>query len=173
MAVYRSRRSNPLAGLLRLLVVLAVAYFAITEGWPWLRDELGLRPNHGTASSQAAAGDSGDTAEAERCVQRAAAASSALSGALRSFRTPPYDQAAWGAASLDLADSLGAAESACLCGAPACGKAGEAVAVLRDLFSRVDAVVRGTSADVANTGRMRARADDLLAEARRLAAGGG
>lgn len=164
--MYYRRRKNPIVGLIQLLLAVAVAWFAVTEGWPWLRERLdrtsGAPPDRPSALSDTA------RSEAGRCLDRAEDASSILAGALRSFRNPPHDQVAWGSASLEIAGALGNADAACACPHPACREAAAAVGVLREMHTMADDMIRGDPKAVGNLGRLRGRAYDHLDEAREL-----
>lgn len=167
----RTVRKNPLVGLVKLLAFVVALWFGYTEVWPWVQgklDESSGRAPSARASAAGGAGDAGGegTAEATRCIQQAEAASSALAGALRTFRSPPYDQAAWGPVSLEVSGALGRADNACLCGHPACREAASAVAVLRELYESADGMVRGNPTGTRNLGALRGRADDHLDRAR-------
>lgn len=169
----RTVRKNPVVGLIKLLAFLVLLYVGYTEGWPWLKAKLDEGSGGGAAPAQSLGEAGGEAvAEASRCVQRAQEASSALSGLLQTFRSPPYDQAAWGPASLEIANSLGTADSACLCGHPACREAGQALAILRELFDSADGMVRGNPTGTRNLGALRGRADDHLDRARDALRGG-
>lgn len=163
----RTARKSPLVGLIQLLAFLVLLYVGYTEGWPWLKAKLDESSGGGRAAREQSLGEGGETAaEASRCLQRAQEASSALSGLLQTFRSPPYDQAAWGPASLEIANSLGTADSACLCGHEACREASQALAILRELFDSADGMVRGNPTGTRNLGALRGRADDHLDRAR-------
>jgi hypothetical protein len=158
-------RKSPLVGAIKLLAFIVALWFGYTEVWPWLKAKLDGGSGGGSAARErSAGGDDGSegTAEASRCVQRAQEASSALTGALRTFRSPPYDQAAWGPVSLEVAGALGEADNACLCGHPACREAAQAASILRELYDSADGMVRGNPTGTRNLGALQGRADDHL-----------
>lgn len=163
------QRKSPMVSVLKLVVVLALVYLAVTQGWPWLREQLDRHGTVGGRSSRAgvaAEADDPGREEAARCLDRAEAASSGLAAGIRGFQRPPYDVAAWSALSLDIADSLGQADNACLCGTPSCREAAAAVAKLRELHSLVDSMIRGEPVASRNPGTLRQAADDRLDAAR-------
>lgn len=163
-------RKSPIVGLIQFLAAVVVIWFAITEGWPWLRAKLD--GESGASASSAAGGDgAAASSEAGRCLDAAEAASETVAGTLRAFRSPPYDQAAWGSASLEIASALGRADTACLCGHPACPEAGAAVAALRELHSMADGMVQGRGGG--NIAVLRERSDEHLDRARDLWRAGG
>lgn len=166
----RTQSKSPLVSLLQLVAVVAVAWLAVTEGWPWLKERLDRSSATPTAVRSAGGGggegESEELNEASRCLDRAEAASASLAGVLRSFGRPPYDQSAWAAASLDVAGALGEADTACLCGHPACREAAAAASTPREELSMADDMVRGESGG--NLAVLRERADDHLNRARSL-----
>lgn len=161
----RTARKSPIVGLIQLLAVVALVWFGVSAGWPWLRKQLD-RHSGAPPAAQSDGGEGAGASEAGRCLDRAEAASDSLAGILRSFRRPPYDQAAWSAASLDLAGQFGEADSACLCGHPACREAAAAVSTLREELSMADGMVRGESGG--NLAVLRERSDEHLDRARDL-----
>lgn len=160
------RRKSPIVGLIQLLVAIVIAWFAVTEGWPWLRERLDRTAGDRPAVS-AGAGDTANS-EAGRCLDRAESASSTLAGALRTFRSPPYDREAWGSVSLEIAGTLGEADDACRCGHPACREAAAAIGALRELHTTADGMIRGEPTTTGNLGTLRARSQDHLDRARDL-----
>jgi hypothetical protein len=170
----RTVRKSPLVSVLQLLGVLFVLWLGYTEAWPWLKAKLDESSARGAAVRERSAGGGGGsagTSDASRCVHAAQNASSTLAGALRTFRSPPYDQSAWGAVSLDVSDALGRADNACLCGHAACREAAQAAALLRELYDSADGMVRGNPTGTRNLGALRGRADDHLDRARDLLGG--
>jgi hypothetical protein len=162
----RTTRKSPIVGLIQLLAVVALVWFGVAEGWPWLKERLDRSSGAPASARSGGEGESEALSEAGRCLDRAEAASASLAGVLRSFGRPPYDQAAWGAASLDVAGALGEADSACLCGHPACREAAAAVSTLRQELAMADGMVRGESGG--NLAVLRERADEHLDRARDL-----
>lgn len=156
--------SNPLGGIVKLLVVAVLLWFAVTEGWPWLKRELD-RMGHRSPAAEVEEG----AGEGTECVIAAGRASEALGETLRRFRTPPYDLGAWENATTALEDRIWTAESACGCALDSCGRASEALAELRDLVHSVDGVVRGDATAFRNPARQQERIDELLDQARDLA----
>lgn len=162
----RTTRKSPLVGLVQLLVVIVLVWLGVSEGWPRLKEWLDRHSGAPTASRSGGDDEGEGLSEAGRCLDRAEQASASLAGVLRSFRSPPYDQAAWSAASLDVADALGEADTACLCGHPACREAAAAVSTLREQLSMADAMVRGEGGG--NLAVLRERSDEQLDRARAL-----
>ena len=146
--------------IISLAVVAAILYFAYTEFRPWLERQLGT----GTSSSIS------DSAEgAQACVAFATDASMAFGAGIRPFVRPPIDVDAWDTANLEIESRIYEAESACLCFEQSCDKANEALSVLSDLLSDLDAGFRGDSPMPLNGARDQNRVDALLSEAEDLA----
>lgn len=168
-------RKSPLVSVVQLVVILALGYLAVTQGWPWIRAQL---DEHGTVGGRGGRAESGSATDdpgreaSARCLDLAEEASSSLAAGIRGFRQPPYDTAAWSALSLDLAASLGQADNACLCGLPSCREAAAAVAELRRLHTLVDGMIRGEPVATRNPGALREAADDHLDRAREHFAAG-
>jgi hypothetical protein len=164
-----SSGSGGLVGILKVLALLVLAYFAVTEGWPWLRDQFGLGGSRSVASEEGDAGGGEGEEGGGRCVALATRASEALGAEIRNFRQPPYDLDAWGAAVAGLEDRAAAAETACGCPAESCETATAALVELRELVAAVDGVIRGEATSFRNPARSQDRIDDLLDRARDLA----
>ena len=161
-----ARGGGNLAGLLKVLALVVVVYFAATEGWPWLRDQLDRKPSPPAAAEDDVATSSG---RGSRCVDRALEASTNWADQLRRFRQPPYDLDAWGAALGATDDRIATADAACACPLESCTAATAALGELRGLLSSVDSVVRGEPSAFRNPARDQERIDDLLGQARDLA----
>ena len=161
-----ARSEGNLAGLLKALALVVVVYFAVTEGWPWLRDQLDRKPTPPTAAGDDAATSSGP---GSRCVDLALEASNDWADQLRRFRQPPYDLDAWGAALAATEERIATADAACACPLESCSAAAAALGELRGLLSAVDSVVRGEPSAFRNPAREQERIDDLLGQARDLA----
>lgn len=160
-----SNGSGGIAGIVKILVVLVIVYFAVTEGWPWLRDELRL----GGGDAETSGGEPGGSGDGGHCVALASRASEALGGEIRRFRQPPYDLDAWGAAVAAVEERTYEADVACSCPLESCQTAAAALVELRDLTGAVDSVIRGDPTAFRNPARQQERIDELLAQARGLA----
>jgi hypothetical protein len=161
-----AQHSGGLAGILKVLALVVIAYFAVTEGWPWLREELKQGRGAGGGGEQSFGGDGG------RCVDLAAEASAALGEQIHRFRQPPYDLAAWGSAVAAVEERASRAETVCTCPLESCQTAAAALTELRDLLGAVDSVIRGDPTAFRNPARQQERIDDLLAQARDAARDG-
>lgn len=151
-------QKSGLPGIVKLLLVLIVGFFAITQGWPWLRDRLG------GGSESVPAGNE----EAGRCVARAEAASQALADAIIRFQQPPADLEAWDSARSGAEDRISSAEEACACPAESCKRAETALSEIRDLAASADDMLRGGSG-FSNLATRQERIDELINGARNLA----
>jgi hypothetical protein len=155
-------RSSGLGTVVKLLLFVAVVYFAVTEGLPWARRQFG-GGRAPIGAEDAGGGDAG------HCVALASEAGQALGQQIRRFRNPPYDLAAWDDATAAVDGRVAEAESACGCPRESCERAAAALAEVRDLVASVDGVVRGDPTAFRNPGSQQERIDDLIAEARDLA----
>ncbi len=93
----------------------------------------------------------------------------AFGAGIRPFVRPPIDVYEWDTANLQIESRISEAESACLCFEQSCDKANEALSVLSDLLSDLDAGFRGDSPLPLNGARDQNRVDALLSEAEDLA----
>lgn len=169
-----AQRSGGLAGIVKVLALVVIAYFAVTEGWPWLREKLKQWQGEGSGGAQAG-GDGAGAGVGDgggRCVDLAAAASTALGEQIRRFRQPPYDLAAWSSAVGTVEERASRAETACTCPRESCQTAATALTELRDLLGGVDAVIRGDPSAFRNPARQQERIDELLDQARDAARDG-
>jgi hypothetical protein len=154
--------NSGLARVVRLAIVVALLYFAFTEGLPWLRQQFGK----GEKPSAAAGRDSGE--DGTVCVQVASRASEALGAEIPRFARPPVDLDAWGQARIRVEDRVYEAERQCGCGLESCRQASQALSELRSLISQLDSGFRGSDMPP-NPARQQGRVDELLNEARNLA----
>ena len=138
-------------GLLKLVVVAVIAYFAYTEGLPLLKQKLEPTPAAAVESERAG-----------RCVSRARDASRVLADHLRQFAQPPVDPGAWAAALVHTAGELSTADGACRCSEPACRPASRALAEMRKLLDQFDRAVRGDGSGFGNPAAYREEIDRLL-----------
>lgn len=146
--------------LLGWLLILGLAYFAWTEGWPWLQAELD-RLGEGSRSVAAAGSD-----EASRCVTLATDASRSFAGGLGRFIDPPVDTGAWMRFAGQVQARRRQASDACGCSDEACAPAREAMTQLESLLQDLDGVVRGSTDAFFNPATRQQRIDELLDQAR-------
>jgi hypothetical protein len=152
-----------LSRLVSFAVVMALVYFALTRGLPWIREQIAP-----TARSYEAA--DGDTAApAGACIESVARANDSLGQLVRRFGTGPVDADEWSTNSWAIESELRDAEMTCTCLSEACRKAAEAASELRTMYSQFDAMARGTATGYGNPARNQERVFDLLDEARSLA----
>lgn len=148
---------------LKWVVFVVVVYFAITEGLPWVQEQLGSsdsgRPT-GTTSDQGSA-----------CVSAARRASDAFAGEARRFSSPPIDAAAWSQAALGLRSTLGDARIDCSCALESCRVASQALSQIDGMVSSLDAAAGGGAPPLNLAAHMN-EADDLLNRAQNLARSG-
>ena len=149
-----------LSRLLTVAIVLAIAYFLLTQAGPLIQQQFGGRP----------AGEEIDSSSEEgRCVDLAFQANDLLTRVARQYGQPPVDVDAWSDAQWELDSEIQAAESACFCSAEACRSASEALSEMRNLVSNLDGMVRGTSPGFANPANQQERIYERLNRARSAA----
>ncbi|MDX1661355.1 MAG: hypothetical protein R3326_06150 [Gemmatimonadota bacterium] len=146
--------------LLKWLVILGLAIFLWTEGWPWLQGELDRLG--GRSPTVAAAGSD----EASRCVALATDASRSLSSGIGRFVSPPVDTSAWMRFAGQVQEHRRRADRACGCVDEACAPARDAMAELESLLQDLDGVARGSAEAYFNPATRQQRIDQLLDRAR-------
>lgn len=152
-----------LSKLVSFAVVIAVVYFALTRGLPWIREQIAPTAR----SYQAADGDAADPTWT--CIESVAQANDSLSQLVRRFSIGPTDVDEWSTAAWDVEAEIRDAEMTCSCPTEACNKAAEAAGELSTMYSQFDATARGTATTYGNPARNQERVFDLLDEARSLA----
>jgi hypothetical protein len=152
-----------LSRLVSLAVVMAVVYFALTRGLPWIREQIAPT----SRSYEATAGGSSDPAGP--CIEGVARANDSLGDLVRRFGRGPIDADEWSAASWDVEAQIRDAEVSCSCLSEACRKAAEAAGELRTIHAQFDSTARGTATGIGNPARNQEKVYDLLDEARALA----
>jgi hypothetical protein len=152
-----------LSRLVSFAVVMALVYFALTRGLPWVREQIAPT----TSSYEATDGETSDPAGP--CIETVARANDSLSRLVRRFSGGPVDVDEWSTASWDVESAIGDAEMSCTCLSEACRKAAEAAGELRTMYSQFDSTARGTATGYSNPARNQERVFALLDEARALA----
>lgn len=145
--------------LITLAIVLALAYFVLTRGLPWIQQQM----------SPAGDGVDAGGGEAAECIYRATEANEALSQAVRRFSQPPVDEDEWSSVTWEIEREIQSAAAACICPLEACLKASQALDEIRALLSNLDGMARGESTGFANPGRQQERIFELLDQARAAA----
>ena len=127
--------------ILKLVIAVAILYFGVTRGLPWLKSQFGEK-----------LGPSGDTNQAI-CYNAAERAAEGFSERIRGFSKPPIDPAAWEEMVSTSRNQVEAGERECRnCDQEACLEASRALAGLESLISEIDQSVqagRGVPADSA------------------------
>jgi len=152
-----------LSRLISFAVVMALIYFALTRGLPWIQEQFAPTAR----SYEASEGDTSDPAGP--CIESVARANDSLSQLGRRFSSGPVDADEWSTASWDIESAIRDAEMSCTCLSEACRKAAEAAGELRTMYSQFNAMARGTATTYGNPARNQERVFDLLDEARSLA----
>ncbi len=152
-----------LSRLISFAVVMALIYFALTRGLPWIQEQFAPTAR----SYEATEGDTSDPAGP--CIESVAHANDSLGQLARRFSSGPVDSDEWSTASWDIESEIRDAEMSCTCFSEACRKAAEAAGELRTMYSQFDSMARGTASTYGNPARNQERVFDLLDEARSLA----
>lgn len=152
-----------LSKLVSFAVIMAIIYFALTRGLPFIREQIAPTAR----SYEAVEGETSDPAWT--CIDSVAKANDSLGRLARRFGTGPADADEWSTASWDVEAEIRDAEMTCTCFSEACRKATEAAGELRAMYSQFDATARGTATTYGNPARNQERVFDLLDEARALA----
>ena len=152
-----------LSKLVSFAIVMALVYFALTRGLPWIREQI-------APTSRSYKATNGDTSDpAGPCIEGVARAKDSLGQLVRKFGAGPIDADEWSSAGWDVEAEIRDAEMTCSCLSEACRKAAQAAGELRAMYSQFDATARGTATGYSNPARNQERVFDLLDEARSLA----
>jgi len=152
-----------LSKLVSFAIVMALIYFALTRGLPWIQEQFAPTAR----SYEASEGDTSDPAGP--CIESVARANDSLGQLSRRFSGGPVDADEWSTASWDVESEIRDAEMTCTCLSEACRKASEAAGELRTMYSQFDSMARGTATGYGNPARNQERVFQLLDEARSLA----
>ena len=120
--------------LVKLAVVVAVAYFIWTVGVPWWNKQ------HPGSSSTASSSSSDDS-----CISAARSAADAWGSGIGRFANPPYDLNAWGDFKSAVDSRARDAQSKCSCDAESCTTAKTALNDLMALANDLDTSIRNGS----------------------------
>lgn len=145
--------------LITLVIVLVIAYLAMTQALPWIQRRMGA-----TAGDEPQGGG-----EAAECLFRTTDANESLSQAIRRFAQPPIDQEEWSTVVWEIEREIQSAAAACICPLEACLAASRALDEIRALLSNLDGMARGDSTGFSNPARQQERIFELLDEARAAA----
>ena len=152
-----------LSRLVAFAVVMALVYFALTRGLPWIQEQL----SPAARSFEAAGSEVSDPAGP--CIESVARANESFAQVARRFSGGPVDADEWSSASWEIESEIRDAEMSCTCLSDACRKAAEAAGELRMMYSQFDSMARGTATGFGNPARHQEKVFDLLDEARALA----
>lgn len=144
--------------IIRIIVVIALAYFAWKYVVPWVKQQGG----RGVESSAAGGGS---------CVRSAESAAETWGSGLRQFVNPPYDLDAWSTFRGNVESGINAAEADCDCAGESCEKARGAMRDLRSLVNDLDSTIRSGS-DASDFVQRQERIDNAINDAAELARAG-
>ncbi len=121
---------------IKVLVALAVLYFLVAEGIPYIRNRVeGISEDKILGSPRRLAGPAGE------CVRLMDDADRFISRELIKF-DPPYDLEEWTASYGEIDGVLAVTRVACQCDDPACDAGQEAVAEMEGLVLWVDSMLQ-------------------------------
>jgi hypothetical protein len=146
-----ARTIDTMRPLIKIVVAVAVIWFAWTQVVPWARNELGSSPSTSTGSDD----DGG-------CRSAALRATNAWGEGLGRFGNPPYDLTAWSSFRGGVESKIGEAQSACNCGDDSCREVRSALSDLRSLVGEFDGAIRNGSPPPADAVQRQERIDNVL-----------
>jgi hypothetical protein len=149
--------------VIRLVVLVIVAYFAITQGLPWVRDRV-----EGVTEDKIEGRADPSLEPAGYCVHLAHQAGAFVTRELREVAPPPAEHLNWIDAADDIEQRIGEAEKACSCPSDACTAATEALGEIRGLVAEANRLVQGDSRVLPNFSERQEMIDVLLERARVL-----
>lgn len=144
--------------LIRLAVVIAVAWLGYTQAWPRYEEFRRAR------SADESADESVRLSLA--CLSVAESATNDFTREVVQFTRPPVDPALWSTFLIRASSRLGAADSTCRCPSESCISARAALLEQRKLLNHFDATLRGTNSAPVDLSTAVKRIDRLLARAR-------
>jgi hypothetical protein len=149
------------ARVVKLLVVVVVLYFGVTQGLPWIRQRV-----EGVTQDKVEGRPDPSLDADDYCVRLAHQASAFVGQELRVLAPPPAENSGWVNAADDIERYVREAENACSCPEDACEVAGEALSQIRSLVADANDVLHGDTALVLDFARRQEEIDALLEQAR-------
>ena len=147
----------------RMLVIVLLLYFALTEGVPWVRKYVGDITKDSLTGRELPDNDG-----PRLCVFLAEDASEAIGVQIRHITPSATAPEVWDETSLTLNGFIRDAESSCSCADPACGAARRALSEMEALVSTFDGLVRGKQTGTMNLARHQENIQLALGQARGL-----
>ena len=149
-----------LGRIVRIVVVVAIAFALWKYGVPWVKEKTA------GVTSPAASASGGSS-----CVRSAERASETWGRGLRQFANPPYDLNAWSSFRTNVESQLNAADVECACAGESCEKARGAMRDLRQLMNDLESTIRNGS-DASDFVQRQESIDTRINEAAELARAG-
>jgi hypothetical protein len=147
--------------LVQLVLLVAVAYFGITRGLPWVRNWVD------SVTQEKIEGRTDPSLDATGyCVHLAHQAGAFVSRELRDLSPPPADSTRWVDAADEIEERVRSAENACSCPSDACEVATQALLQIRDLVAEANRILLGDTGLAPNFARRQEEIDALLEQAR-------
>ena len=148
--------------IVRLVVLVVLAFVAYDYGWPWLQ---GVLADQGGESRSLEGGMSDDGGEVENCLELATAANDEFASRVGQFIGRQGDTGDWMQFAGGVQNRIGSAQSACGCIGEGCVLASRAMSELETLVQEVDGAVRGATEGAANAANRQEKVYDLLNQA--------
>jgi len=147
--------------ILRWLVLALLLYLGLTEGIPWVREQIG-----GVTRDSLRGRDLPSNEGPLRCVHLAEDASASIGVQVRYLAATPGDPVAWEQASVPINNLIRDAEFACACPGAACENARQALAGMDELVRSLDGIMGGRATTGLDLARQQEEINTLLGRAR-------
>ncbi|MBZ0111205.1 MAG: hypothetical protein K8J08_01960 [Thermoanaerobaculia bacterium] len=158
-----------MAKIVRLIILIVVAFVAYDYGWPWLQAELAQKGKIKTTVLSDFDGDDVMDSGVDRCLLLASDANEAFGAGIGQFSGGQPNRGDWMSFAGRVQKQAARAASACSCPGDGCGLAAEAMVELESLIQETDGLVRGSTDTFSNPANRHEKVYDLLARARRAA----
>lgn len=158
-----------MAKIVRLVILLVVAFVAYDYGWPWLQAELARKGKIKTTIISDFDGDDVMDSGVHRCLVLATDANQSFGAGIGKFIGEQPNRGDWMGFAGRVQQQTAVAASACDCLGEGCAIASEAMTELESLIHETDGLVRGSSETFSNPANRQEKIYDLLAQAQRVA----
>lgn len=146
--------------IVKWLVVAGLAYYGVTEVWPWVRTHLESTENFAASSA--------GTSDAERCLSVANRVVDSFGEGINTYARPGGDTGEWMRFSGQTQARIRDAQGACSGCGNACNRAQDAMTELEGVVFDFDAIVRRSGESFGNPATRLERVYDLLEEAQNV-----
>ena len=152
------------SGLLQVVVLIGIGALFYLKGLPWIRANF-------TRSEPRQASGGGSTYESS-CVDRAERVNLAFGSRIGSFVRQSEDTSGWTGFRAGIDQQIAEATTACSCSAQSCEKARKALENLRGVVAELNGAIRGASSPGSGLVLQLEDIEQMLDQARELAASG-